>query len=101
MDLKDMMSKAMKMAESAKHLQAQVSADGTAGGGMVTCTVGGDHSIRALTIDPAILDPPDPTLLQDLIVAAVNQAQQRVGDELRKTAMSQMGDLSQLLGDDP
>ena len=101
MDFKDMMSKAMKMAESAKHLQGQVSADGAAGGGMVTCTVGGDRSIRALTIDPSILDPPDAILLQDLIVAAVNQAQQRVGDELRKTAISQMGDLSQILGDDP
>lgn len=101
MDFKDMMSKAMKMAENAKDLQRQVSADGSGGGGMVTCTVGGDHSIRTLVIDPAILDPPDAELLQDLIIAAVNQAQQRVGDELRKTAMSQMGDLSQILGDDP
>ena len=100
-----MMSQAMKMAETAKQMQAKVSAEGTAGGGMVTVTVRGDHRIESLKIDPAMLDPPDVDLLEDLVTAAVNQAQQRVHEALQREAMSQMGDLSALMagaqGQDP
>ncbi len=98
MDFKDMMSQAMKMAETAKQMQANVSGEGAAGGGMVTATVRGDHRIESLKIDPAILDPPDVALLEDLVVAAVNQAQQRVNEALQREAVSQMGNLSAMMG---
>ncbi len=101
MELKDMMSQAMKMAETAKQMQASVHGDGSAGGGMVTVRVRGDHRVESLKIDPAILDPPDVDLLEDLIVAAVNQAQTRVNEALQAAAMSQMSGLSSMLGVDP
>lgn len=98
MDLKDMMGQAMKMAENAKQMQANVSGEGVAGGGMVTATVRGDHRIESLKIDPAILDPPDVDLLEDLVIAAVNQAQTRVNEALQREAMSQMSNLTAMMG---
>ena len=48
--------------------------EGTAGGGMVTVTASGDGEIKAIRIDPKAIDPDDPDLLADLILAAVNEA---------------------------
>jgi nucleoid-associated protein EbfC len=45
----------------------------TAGGGMVTVTVSGDQVVKAITIDPEAIDPEDPELLQDMVLAAVNE----------------------------
>ena len=44
------------------------------GGGVVTATVSGKHELRALAIDPEAVDPEDVEMLQDMIVAAVNEA---------------------------
>ena len=46
----------------------------TAGGGVVTAVVNGKHELKNLTIDPEAVDPEDVEMLQDLIVAAVNEA---------------------------
>ncbi len=45
----------------------------TAGGGMVTVTVTGDLAVKSITIDPQAIDPEDPELLADLVLAAVNE----------------------------
>lgn len=45
-----------------------------AGGGMVTATVTGKHELKALTIDPEAVDPEDVEMLQDMVIAAVNEA---------------------------
>ena len=45
----------------------------TAGGGMVTVTVTGDLAVKSITIDPQAIDPDDPELLADLVLAAVNE----------------------------
>jgi len=53
---------------------AELTFSATAGGGIVTAVVSGDRQLRELTIDPQVVDPEEVEMLQDLIVAAVNQA---------------------------
>lgn len=72
----------LKAQEEAKHKTVETSA----GGGMVTVTMSGGFEVRAIQIDPACIDPKDPTMLQDLIIAALNQAIQKA-QELQAGAM--------------
>lgn len=64
--------------------------EASSGGGMVTATVSGAIELRALKIDPSCVDPKDVGMLQDLIIAAVNQAvakaQEMVQAEVQKLA---------------
>ena len=53
-------------------------------------TVTGDHKIKSITIKPEAVDPDDVEMLQDMIVAAVNAAQQKVDD----TATEEMGKIT-------
>jgi nucleoid-associated protein EbfC len=62
----------------------------TAGGGMVTVTVTGDLVVKELKIDPEAIDPEDPELLQDMVLAAVNQGMQSA----QELAASKMGAIS-------
>ena len=62
--------------------------DGSAGGGVVKAVVTGKQELVSVTIDPAAVDPDDVDMLQDLVVAAVNEgirsAQRLVADEMGK-----------------
>ncbi len=74
-----------------KMLEAQEAAraktvEASAGGGMVTVTMTGGLEVRAIKIDPACIDPKDPSMLQDLVIAAMNQAIQKA-QELQAGAM--------------
>jgi len=62
-----------------------------AGGGVVSVTLGGDHKLREVVIDPDVVDPEDTEMLQDLIVAAVNEAQDRL-EALSQERMSGLTD---------
>lgn len=67
-------------AMQAKMQEAQAAAadqefEGTAGGGVVKAVVRGSGDLVSVTFDPSVLDPEDPELVGDLVVAAVNQAQ--------------------------
>jgi DNA-binding YbaB/EbfC family protein len=53
---------------------ARTTVDGSAGGGVVRATVTGKQELVSVTIDPAAVDPADVEMLQDLVVAAVNDA---------------------------
>ena len=65
--------------------------EASAGGGMVTAIVSGTRELLKLRIDPTVIDAKDPQMLQDLIVAAVNQGLQKARaleeEQMRKTAM--------------
>jgi nucleoid-associated protein EbfC len=69
--------------EQLKHEEVQASA----GGGMVTVTVSGDLVVKSITIDPAAIDPDDADMLQDLVLAAVNEGM-RSAQELAANKMS-------------
>ena len=73
----DMIKQAQKMQENMQKMQAEMESKeytAQAGGGVVSATVTGRHEVVALTIDPEAVDPEDVELLQDMIVAAVNEA---------------------------
>jgi DNA-binding YbaB/EbfC family protein len=73
-----------KMLEQVQQMQAQMqkaqeelkneTVQATAGGGMVTVTATGGGEIREIKIDPKAIDPDDPEMLEDMILAAVNEA---------------------------
>jgi len=61
----------------------------TAGGGMVTATVNGKHEVVGLTIKEEAVDPDDVEMLQDMIIAAINEAM-RAGDADAASNMSRL-----------
>jgi DNA-binding YbaB/EbfC family protein len=90
MDMKKMMREAQKMqAEMAKAQDeiAQMTVEGTAGGGVVKVVATGNLAVESVTIDPSVIDPDDADMLQDLVLAAVNEAL-RQAKELANTRMN-------------
>ena len=77
MNRNQMMPQARKMQEqllAAQQKAAETEVSSTAGGGAVKVTAAGDMRIKSLTIDPSAIDPDDVEMLQDMILAAVNDA---------------------------
>ncbi len=77
MDMKGMMRQAQKMQAELAKAQEEIktmTAEATAGGGMVTVVAQGDMSIVSVKIDPAAVDPDDVEMLQDMVTAAANEA---------------------------
>ena len=86
MDMKKMMKQAQKMQRDAAAAQQEIAAmtfEASAGGGMVKATATGEMAITDITIDPAAVDPEDVEMLQDMVVAAVNEAL-RLADAIRE-----------------
>ena len=84
MNIQDMMKKAQQMQE---HLQKQMSelrVEGNAGGGMVTIVINGAKQVQSVKIDPEVVSKEDVGMLQDLIVAALNDAYRKADDEMTK-----------------
>lgn len=82
--------------EAQQRLQQQMSdlrVEATAGGGMVTVKVNGHKHLLAVTIDPEVVSKDDVEMLQDLIVAAVNDAHRKVDDELKRSIGGMMSGL--------
>ena len=76
-----------KMADMQATLEA-VEIDGASGGGLVTATLSGKGELRRLKIDPALVDPSEIEVLEDLVIAAVNDAKRKVeanaAEEMKK-----------------
>jgi len=84
------MQKAQQQMASVQAELAEKTVEATAGGGMVKAVVSGDGTVRSLTIDREVVDPDDVELLQDLVVAAVNEGKRRASElaaaEMQKAA---------------
>jgi DNA-binding YbaB/EbfC family protein len=80
------------MKAQAELAQAEVSA--SAGGGLVTATVTGDGELKAIKIDPKAVDPEDVETLEDLVIAAIQAA----NDSATRLAAEKMGPLGDALG---
>jgi hypothetical protein len=81
---------AQQMQQEMVRIQAELetaTVDGSAGGGVVSATVTGKQELLSVTIDPAAVDPGDVEMLQDLVVAAVNDAL-RASRELAEQKMA-------------
>lgn len=94
MDMSAIMQQAQQMQQNMARIQdelARKKVTGTAGGGMVTVTANGKSEILSLMIEPAIIVEKDADMLQDLIVAATN-------DALRKAREMGKADMGKLTG---
>ncbi|MGI6149777.1 MAG: YbaB/EbfC family nucleoid-associated protein [Firmicutes bacterium] len=77
MNMQKMMKQVQKMQAQLAKVQEELGSktvEGTAGGGVVTVIANGHQEIQKVKIDPAVLDPDDVEMLEDLILAAVNDA---------------------------
>ena len=90
-NLGDLMKQAQQLQARFQEAQERVSAieaEGQSGGGMVKVTINGKGMAKTVKIDPSLADPKDVGMLEDLIVAAVNDARakvdQRMSDEMAK-----------------
>jgi hypothetical protein len=82
-----------KMAEMQEKLAA-MEITGQSGGGLVQVTVNGKHEMRRVRIDPSLLEPKETEVLEDLIVAAANDARQRLEAEMQREMQSMTGGLN-------
>ena len=90
MGMANLQRMAMQMQQEMARVQQELSqskVDGSAGGGVVTAVVTGKQELVSVTIDPSAVDPADVEMLQDLIVAAVNDAL-RAARELGEAKMA-------------
>lgn len=85
--MKQMQKMQKKMAEAQEQL-GEERIEGTAGGGMVTVIVSGHKEVLEVNIKEEVVDPEDIEMLQDLVVAATNEALKKV-DELTNNTMGQ------------
>lgn len=98
-NLGNMMRQAQKMQEKMAEVQKELgkkTCEASSGGGMVTAVVNGNQELVSLRIDASVVDPEDVEMLQDLIVAAVNE-----GSRISKDMVSkEMASLTSGLGID-
>ena len=97
MNIGKMMKQAQKMqrqmAETQEALAAQT-VEATAGGGKVTVTANGSGDILSIKIDPAIVDPEDVEMLEDIVLSGVKQA----ADKAKQLAADEMGKITGGMG---
>ena len=84
MNPKQLMKQVQQMQEAMQQRMTEIRVDGTAGGGMVKATMNGSKELLAVAIEKEAVDPNDVEMLQDLIVAAVNDAQRKADDDLKQ-----------------
>ena len=92
-NMQQMMKQAQKMQQQMMKMQEELDArtyEASSGGGMVKATVSGKRELLSLEINPQAADPEDTELLQDMILAAVNEAL-REGEETREKEMNRLG----------
>ncbi len=90
--MQQLMRQAQKMQEQMAKTQEELNDreyTAQAGGGMVSVTVTGKHELKDLQIKPECVDPDDVEMLQDMILAAVNEAL-RMGEDARNAEMAKM-----------
>lgn len=91
-NMQGMMKKVQKMQKEMKKLQDDLkkrTVEATVGGGVLTLVMNGEKNVESVHIDPIIIDPEDSEMLEDLIVAAVNEANKKV-DEMMAQEMSKI-----------
>ena len=84
------MKQAQQMQERLQKQMAELRIEATAGGGMVTVVVNGGKQLQSIKIDPEVVVKEDVEMLQDLILAAVNDAQRKADEAMAQTMGSMM-----------
>ena len=86
-----MMQQAQEMQERLQRQMADMRVEATAGGGMVTVVVTGHKQLVSIKIDPEVVSKDEVDMLQDLILAAVNDAHRKVDESLASQMKGMMG----------
>jgi len=90
-NIQNMMKQAQQMQERLQKQMADMRVEATAGGGMVSVTVSGHKQLLAIKLDPEVVSKDDVEMLQDLIVAAANDASRKVDEALASQMQGMMG----------
>jgi DNA-binding YbaB/EbfC family protein len=93
MNIATVMQQAKQMQEQMQKRMAEMRVEATAGGGMVTVVVNGSKQLLSLRIDPDVVSKEDVEMLQDLILAAINDAQRKADEALQQQMGGLMGGL--------
>jgi DNA-binding YbaB/EbfC family protein len=91
--MQQMMKQAQQMQERLQKQMAELRVEATAGGGMVTVVLNGTKQLQSIKLDPEVVSKDDVEMLQDLIVAALNDANRKVDEQLGQSMSGLMGGL--------
>ena len=91
MNIQQMMKQAQQMQEKLQKQMAEMKVEATAGGGMVTVVLSGSKQLLSLKIDPEAVSKEDVEMLQDMILAAINDAHRKVDEALASQMKGLMG----------
>ncbi len=93
-NITQLMKQAQEMQTKMAEMQERLEVTGLSGGGMVSVTMDGKQMVKSMKIDPALVDPAEVEVLEDLIVAACNDARGKMETEMQKEMQSLTGGLS-------
>jgi DNA-binding YbaB/EbfC family protein len=91
MNIQQMMKQAQQMQERMQKQMEEMRIEATSGGGMVTVVMNGSKQVLSLTIDPEAVSKEDVEMLQDLILAALNDAHRKADEAMSKQMQGMMG----------
>ena len=83
LNIQQMMKQAQQMQEQMAREMDEMRVEASAGGGVVNVTMKGDHEILSLRVDPELVKENDVEMLQDMILAAVNEANRKVNEAMK------------------
>ena len=97
--ISQMMSQANQMQEEVQRKLSQTVVEGSSGGGAITATMNGKKQLLRIRIDPAAVvglggDSPDVEILEDLVVAAVNEAGRKADEAIQSSVQGMLGGLN-------
>ena len=96
-NMQAMLKQAQKMQENIEAKKAELEAKEyvvTSGGGMVEITMTGSHEVKAIGINPEVVDPEDVEMLEDMLVAALNEVTRQIDEEAERELNSVTGGLN-------
>ena len=96
MNINQIMKQAQQMQKKLARQQEELAGkefEASSGGGMVTAKVSGSGALLSLTIDPEVVDKDDVEMLQDLVVAAINEALKKIQEETQGDMMGMMNQM--------
>jgi DNA-binding YbaB/EbfC family protein len=91
MNIQQMMKQAQQMQEQMQRQMVEMRVEASAGGGMVKVVISGDKKLQSITIDPECASKDDVEMLQDMIVAAINDAHRKADEQLQSQLGGMMG----------
>jgi len=94
MDMRFLMKQAQAMQTKLQETQQNLRAEGTAGGAMVKITLNGSKELQGISIAKEAMDPEDPSMLEDLLLAAFKDASAKVDEAMSKVTGAMGGGLN-------